>query len=316
MTSDRERSEHYGVIDEHYKGYALYDLDDERIGEVEDIFVGDDEQVEYIGVKLGSHGSARTLIPSAVSRYDEGQNEGQKRIKVSQRRSRIEDAPTYDNDEEITLEFLRRVRSYYGVDDAEGSANEGSSGPYQGDEDRDESDAGTQSSGAGAGGTETGESGRGGLVEQEGAAPEQEETGPRGAGDLDDGDELTVSRSEEELRAGVREREAGQVSVRKRVRTERERIVVPKKREEVSVERVAVDGEASEGEIGEADLSMPVVEEEVVVDKRAVVKEELRIKKDVVQDEEVVEADVRKEEIDIDDGTERGQGLGGDAPGR
>jgi stress response protein YsnF len=37
------------------------------------------------------------------------------------------------------------------------------------------------------------------------------------------------------------------------------------------------------------------------VEKRPVVKEEVRVRKDVVQDEEVVEEDVRKEEVDIDD---------------
>ena len=118
--------------------------------------------------------------------------------------------------------------------------------------------------------------------------------------DLDDRDEIRVQRQEEALRAGVREREAGQVNVRKSVRTERERIAVPKKREEVSVERVPVN-DGTPGEIGEGEVLVPVVEEEVVVEKRAVVKEEIRVKKDVVQDEEIVEADVRKEEVDIDD---------------
>jgi stress response protein YsnF len=37
-----------------------------------------------------------------------------------------------------------------------------------------------------------------------------------------------------------------------------------------------------------------------------VVKEEVRIRKDVVEDTEVVEEDVRREEIDIDDQTTRG----------
>ena len=128
----------------------------------------------------------------------------------------------------------------------------------------------------------------------------QEGVSQREGSDLDDRDEIRVQRQEEELRAGVREREAGQVNVKKSVRTERERIAVPKKREEVSVERVAVD-DGTPGEIGEGEVSVPVVEEEVVVEKRAVVKEEIRVRKDVVQDEEVVEADVRKEEIDIDD---------------
>ena len=128
----------------------------------------------------------------------------------------------------------------------------------------------------------------------------QEGVDQESGSDLEDRDEIRVQRQEEELRAGVREREAGQVGVGKTVKTEREQIAVPKKREEVNVDRVPV-ADGTPGEIGEDEVSVPVVEEEVVVDKRAVVKEEIRVRKDVVQDEEVVEEDVRKEEIDIDD---------------
>jgi len=121
-------------------------------------------------------------------------------------------------------------------------------------------------------------------------------------------DELRVQRSEEELRAGTREREAGGIKVRKKVQTEREQIEVPTRREEVSVERVPVEGEASEAEIGDDEVMVPVTEEEVVVEKRPVAKEEVRIKKDVVEDTEVVEEDVRREEVDIDDRSERRNG--------
>jgi uncharacterized protein (TIGR02271 family) len=123
--------------------------------------------------------------------------------------------------------------------------------------------------------------------------------------DVTHDDELRVQRSEEELRAGTREREAGSVKVRKRVRTDRERIEVPTKHEEVSVERVPVSGEATEAQIGEDEVSVPVTEEEVVVDKRAVAKEEVRLRKDVVEGTEVVEEDVRREEIDVEDATTR-----------
>ena len=129
---------------------------------------------------------------------------------------------------------------------------------------------------------------------------DQEGISQREGSDLDDRDEIRVERQEEELRAGVREREAGQVNVRKTVHTEREQIAVPKKREEVSVDRVPVN-DGTPGEIGEDEVSVPVVEEEVVVEKRPVIKEEVRVRKDVVQDEEIVEEEVRKEEIDIDD---------------
>jgi uncharacterized protein (TIGR02271 family) len=121
--------------------------------------------------------------------------------------------------------------------------------------------------------------------------------------DVDERDELRVQRTEEELVAGTREVEAGSMRVRKRVRTDREQIEVPTRREEVSVERMPVSGEATEAEIGEDEVVVPVTEEEVVVGKRAVVKEEVRVRKDVVEDTEVVEEDVRREEIDVEDDT-------------
>jgi uncharacterized protein (TIGR02271 family) len=117
--------------------------------------------------------------------------------------------------------------------------------------------------------------------------------------------ELRIQRIEEELAASSREREAGQLKVRKRVRTDREQIEVPTRHEEVSVGRVPVEGEASEAEIGDAEVVVPVTEEEVVVEKRPMVKEEVRIRKDVVSDTETVEEDVRREEIEVEDDTNR-----------
>jgi uncharacterized protein (TIGR02271 family) len=66
---------------------------------------------------------------------------------------------------------------------------------------------------------------------------------------------------------------------------------------------VPASGEASEGEIGEDEVVVPVTEEEVVVSKRPVAKEEVRIRKDVVEDTEVVEEDVRREEVEVEDDT-------------
>jgi uncharacterized protein (TIGR02271 family) len=125
----------------------------------------------------------------------------------------------------------------------------------------------------------------------------------RERGGFGDEDELRVQRVEEELRAGTREREAGGVNVRKRVRTDRERVRVPKRREEVHVERVPVEeGRGTTGsEIGEDEIRVPVIEEEVVVEKRPVVREEIQLRKEVVEEDEVVEADLRKEEVAVED---------------
>ena len=119
-------------------------------------------------------------------------------------------------------------------------------------------------------------------------------------------EDLTVQRSEEEARAGVVRREAGSTNVKKNVRTEREEVRVPKRREEIDVERTPAGGEVTEAEIGAGEeIVIPVYEEEVVVSKRVVLKEEIRLRKRVVEEEEVVEVDLRKEEVEIDDQTER-----------
>jgi len=122
-----------------------------------------------------------------------------------------------------------------------------------------------------------------------------------------EGEQLRVQRSEEESGAGVRGREAGSVNVRKSVRTERERVRVPRRHEEVEVERVPVGREVAEAEIGEdQEFVVQVFEEEVVVSKRVVLKEEIRLHKRVVEEVEVIEVDLRKEEVEIDDRTEYG----------
>ena len=159
--------------------------------------------------------------------------------------------------------------------------------------------AGTVGSGMSMGDTETGEF-REHDRNQEGLS--------QPGSDLEDEDELRVQRSEEELLAGTRERVAGSVNVRKRVRTDRERLEVPTRREEVSVERVPASGEASEAQIGADEVSVPVVEDEVVVQKKPVVKEEIRVRKDVVHERQIVEADVRREEVDIEDDTRHRRG--------
>ncbi|MBA2442006.1 MAG: DUF2382 domain-containing protein [Rubrobacter sp.] len=141
--------------------------------------------------------------------------------------------------------------------------------------------------------------------------PAEKDAGERGVGP---GDELRVQRGEEELRAETREREAGAMRVRKSVRTDHEQLRVPKRREEVDIERVPVNRESPGAEIGEEEVVVQVFEEEVVVSKRVVLKEEIRLRKVVVEEEEVIEEDVRREEVEIDD--ETGRGTEPDGKGR
>lgn len=120
--------------------------------------------------------------------------------------------------------------------------------------------------------------------------------------------EQYVTRSEEELAVGTRPRDAGDVTVSKHVETERVSKTVPVTREEVTVERRPATGHHAKAEIGENEIVMPVTEEEVIVEKRVRPKEEVVIKKHAVQDEKTVEANVRKERIDVDNNVRRETG--------
>jgi uncharacterized protein (TIGR02271 family) len=112
-----------------------------------------------------------------------------------------------------------------------------------------------------------------------------------------------LTRTEEELRVGTRAVEAGEVVVGKHVETEHRQVPVNLKREEIVIERRPVNREAGASDIREDQIRVPLMEEEAVVDKRAVVKEELVIGKRVVEDQKTVDAEVRREEFDIDENT-------------
>jgi uncharacterized protein (TIGR02271 family) len=308
------RDDRLAAVEDEFAGYTVYDEHYEKIGKVDDLFVDETDRPEYLGVKMGLLGLKSTLIPWELCRV----NERRQLIEVGAAKDRIKDAPTFDDDEEVSPELEERVYRHFGLQRRPGERS--GYGAYYRDEDYTSSPAST--------GGVTGEERRADDVatghvkhardedRNRPASPDRAGATARGArgGDVADEDELRVQRSEEELRVGTREREAGSVNVRKRVRTEREQVRVPRRREEVHVERVPVEGRerASEDEIGEDEIRVPVVEEEIVVEKRPVVKEELRIRKDVVEDEEIVEEDVRKEEVEIDDETTgRGRRPGG-----
>lgn len=113
-----------------------------------------------------------------------------------------------------------------------------------------------------------------------------------------------VTRSEEELRVGKREVVAGEARVTKHVETEHVRQPVTTRREEVVIERRPVEAMTGrDATIGEDEIRIPLHAEEVVVEKRPVVKEEVVIGKRVVEERDTVEADVRRERLDVDEGT-------------
>ena len=113
-------------LEEKYEGYKVYDSRGERIGKVDDLFIDEADREEYIGVKMGFLGRKSTLIPMDIARV----NEADRTIEVSESKDHIKDAPSFDDDEDITPEYEERIRSHFGLESIEGSQS--SYGAYSG----------------------------------------------------------------------------------------------------------------------------------------------------------------------------------------
>jgi uncharacterized protein (TIGR02271 family) len=119
-----------------------------------------------------------------------------------------------------------------------------------------------------------------------------------------------MTRSEEELRVGTTQRERGRARLRKYVTTEQQTVTVPVQREEVRVEREPItdanhDAATSGPAISEEEHEVTLRGEEVVVDKRAVPRERVRLDTETVTDERQVSEEVRKEQIEVEGDQDR-----------
>src|SRR3712207_2896759 len=139
-----ERSDRFTAIEDQYAGYTVYDQSDQQIGKVDDLFVDENDQPEYIGVKMGFLGTHSTLIPFQMATVDDSRQA----IVVSTDKETAKSGPAFDDDREITPEFEQEVYSYYGLQQT--SAGGGSYADYS-------SSSGSAGPGMAMGDTETGE---------------------------------------------------------------------------------------------------------------------------------------------------------------
>src|SRR3989337_3775002 len=117
-----QRSDRFTAIEDQYAGYTVYDNAGSKIGKVDDLFLDENDQPEYIGVKMGFLGTSSTLIPFSIATVRDGDGV----IEVSQPKSTVKNGPAFDDDREITPEFENEVYSYYGL----GAAQAQGSGSY------------------------------------------------------------------------------------------------------------------------------------------------------------------------------------------
>ena len=105
------RTDGFTALEDGFAGYTIYDINDEKIGRVDDLLVDGNDQPEYIGVKMGFLGTRSTLIPFEMARA----NDARQVIKVAADKETLKNGPSFNDDREITPEFENEVYSYYGL---------------------------------------------------------------------------------------------------------------------------------------------------------------------------------------------------------
>ena len=115
-------------------------------------------------------------------------------------------------------------------------------------------------------------------------------------------DERTLVRHEEELNVTKERYVAGAVRAHKTVETYGTSDVVPRDVEHADVERApAAENDSGRVEtLPDGSVSIPIFEEELVVTKRTVVRERVIIRKRTTTEQHRIEAELRKERVEVD----------------
>ena len=205
-------------------------------------------------------------------------------VRADVTKDQVKDAPGVENDGDLSEPEERRLFEHYGV-------------PYT-------SAGSTTAQAAPNGGQESG-------------TTDSEQVGHDTSGPTTDD---AMTRSEEELHVGTREREAGRARLRKYVVTENVTTTVPVSHEEVRIEREPITdanrGDALDGPaISEEEHEVVLHADEVVVDKDVVAKERVRLGKETVTEDQQVSEQVRKEQIETE-GIDVADAEGRDRPTR
>ncbi len=105
--------------------YTVYDSHYEKIGKVDDLVLGEDDRVLYVGVKMGFLSTNSTLVPVEIIRV----NDRRQLIEVSEPAETVKHAPHFGRNEDLTPELENHVRTYFGLDSLSPSPEHEPQGP-------------------------------------------------------------------------------------------------------------------------------------------------------------------------------------------
>jgi uncharacterized protein (TIGR02271 family) len=253
-------------------GHDLVDGDGLKAGSIVDLYVDEQTgQPTWALVRTGLLGSRQTLVPleQATIRLAAVVS-GAGSVQVPLENATIRDAPSVAVGEEISEAAAVALRRYYSLGDpgtpAEGNDGQPVTEPFDGrtavpDE----------------------------MTTEEMTTSSTEQSG-------------TMIRSEEELRVGTRVR-ARRVRIKRYVVTDYVTTTVPVRREELRLEEALFD-EASlpaASALPDDGMEMLLHQEEVVVSKRVVARERVRLRVETVTERRRISGEVRKERIEVDE---------------
>jgi len=262
---------------ERFIGYDVVDQDDNNIGTLECLWTDHTGEPAFIGVRTGWFMGKTHVVPAHSVEVSQSGS----RLRLPYMSDEVKNAPAYDADSEMNEVKEDEVYRYYGITQRSSQGQSAMSS--------------TELGGANASALDTTRRERT-WSESEGATARDLQ------GTRTNTEDATIALSEEQLKIGKRDVEAGGVRLRKIVRTEIVNQPVELRREEVVIERVpASEGRtAQSAEFGEKEIYIPLRREEAVVEKQARVREEVRARKQSQTDTQQVTEQIRKEDVEIE----------------
>ena len=153
-----------------------------------------------------------------------------------------------------------------------------------------------------------------GVDNRVGERPFEHDAVPDAVDHLHGDERIRVPVHEEELTATTRQREIGEVEIEKDVVQEQRTLEVPVTEERVRVDRRAVDrplDAADATAFREGVIEVPIMGEEVELQKQVRVAEEVEVGKEAVQRTEQVAGSVRREEVRVREVADDATPVGG-----
>ena len=243
-------------------------------------------KLEFVGVKTGWLFGANHVIPADRVEFDDAA----RTVRVPYDAEFVKNAPSIDADAEISDEEEAEIYRYYNVRARGKSATT---------ETTTETTA-TRTADTGAAGYTATTANRADTAAATSATTAKSATATSGQ------DTVEVPLTEEQLKVGKRTVDAGQVRLRKIVRTEIVNQPVEVRREDVVVERVPASevrtgagAAAATSDFKEEVIDVPLTREEAVVSKEAHVTGAVRLNKTAATETQQVSETVRKEDVEV-----------------